>query len=944
MKLSNLDHLSSEIKKLSQAERSQLLEEFIEYGKPGESEVNSGRIKNTDYYRAIFDASNDSVFIHDAKTGVVLDVNQTMMNTYGYSFEEVQNYDVGDLSSGESPYSRKEASGHIKKAIEEGPQRFDWLSKRKNGEVFWTEVSLRYFELNGEERVIAVVRDISNRKKIENQLEENAIRFEAIFNQSIQFLSILAEDGEILEVNDRVKELPGYGKEKIIGQNYCSEVFWNTEDAPLEDVNIALKIAQSGNVAEFNALETDENGIKHYTYNSITPIKADDGSILFLVAAANDITDQKNAEQETLDSEAKYKALFESANDSIFLMDEDLFIDCNKKTLELYNCTYDQIIGQPPYKFSPEMQPDGRSSQEKALEKITAAFDGISQFFEWKHTQYDGTPFDAEVSLNRVELKGKAYLLAIVRDITKRKAAEREIRKSQLFIQRIADTLPGVLFVFDHKEQRSIYTNRSILQALNYPEDQAKKMNAELLRKYIHPDDNIDMGEYVSRIAAVGPGGIFEHEYRIKAPDGKYRWFHNWVTSFKYDNNGIPLQSLGIAQDITERKVAEEENEKLATIIEAMPYFVGITSPDLKPIYINKAGRGMLGMGEDEDVTKYEISDMHPENSYEILEKEGIPTAIEEGTWTSELFLKKVDGSNQSIPIFQLLLVNKGDNSKLKFLSTVIMDISERIRLQEMMIQAEKMNTVGGLAAGMAHELNNPLGIILQSAQNLERRISRELPKNLAYADEIGLDFSLMKSYLDERGIHRYIEGIKDAGVRASTIINNMLGFSRKGEAVKRLNLLPEIVQNTVELAKNDYNLKKKFDFRKINIEYEFDSELPGVYCERSKIEQVLINLFKNAAQAMFSAEKKETPEITIRLFISGDKAVIEVEDNGPGMDTETKRHIFEPFFTTKAVGEGTGLGLSVSYFIIVEDHKGEIEVESEKGKGTKFSLKLPVM
>jgi PAS domain S-box-containing protein len=146
----------------------------------------------------------------------------------------------------------------------------------------------------------------------------------------------------------------------------------------------------------------------------------------------NDITELKLALSMLRESELKYRALFDNANDAIFLMEKGVIIDCNLKFLTMFGCSREQIIGQTTYRFSPPFQPDGRDSREKAIEKGEAALSGEPQFFEWKHCRYDGTLFDAEVSLNRIELdKDKLVLQAMIRDVSERRETEKRLRISE---------------------------------------------------------------------------------------------------------------------------------------------------------------------------------------------------------------------------------------------------------------------------------------------------------------------------------------------------------------------------------------------------------------------------------------------------------------------------------------------------------------------------------
>ncbi len=270
-------------------------------------------------------------------------------------------------------------------------------------------------------------------------------------------------------------------------------------------------------------------------------------------------------------------------------------------------------------------------------------------------------------------------------------------------------------------------------------------------------------------------------------------------------------------------------------------------------------------------------------------------------------------------------------------------DVTERVRMEQTMVQTEKMLSVGGLAAGMAHEINNPLSGILQSCQNIERRLSPDLSANRRAAEALGLDLGTVHQYLQQRGIWDFIEGIQEAARRASRIVADMLNFSRQSQAEFALNRADEMLETVLRIASSDYDLRKKYDFKQVEVVRDYDPALAPIYCDRHQIEQVFLNIIRNAAQAMTGSGNKPC-HLTLRTRQDDDHyARIEIADNGPGMDEDTQRRVFEPFFTTKAAGVGTGLGMSVSFFIITEQHHGDISVTSRRGEGSTFVIRLPV-
>lgn len=274
-------------------------------------------------------------------------------------------------------------------------------------------------------------------------------------------------------------------------------------------------------------------------------------------------------------------------------------------------------------------------------------------------------------------------------------------------------------------------------------------------------------------------------------------------------------------------------------------------------------------------------------------------------------------------------------------------NVTKQVHVENMMIQNEKMSSLGELAAGIAHEINNPLGVILHNVQNIIRRTSNELPNNIATADQLNINFNDIRLYLQTREVNLFLDNIKAAGERAGSIVSNMLEFSRTSHNEKTWVDIRKLVNQAIEL-----NIKEGFaDQQRVNritVSSHFSNELPLVYCSAPELQQVLLNLLRNAYQALTSDNYQQDDRLAVTISASFNHPMNEIEidvsDNGPGIKDAIKDHIFEPFFTTKEVGKGTGLGLSVSYFIITEHHQGTISVSSHKGKGATFKICLPVL
>jgi len=261
--------------------------------------------------------------------------------------------------------------------------------------------------------------------------------------------------------------------------------------------------------------------------------------------------------------------------------------------------------------------------------------------------------------------------------------------------------------------------------------------------------------------------------------------------------------------------------------------------------------------------------------------------------------------------------------------------------LDELIARSERMAMVNGLTAGYAHEINNPLGAIMQNAQNIERRLSVDLPGNLPVAREAGIELESLHEYLDRRGVPGFVANIRAAGARAAAIMTRMMRYSRTGEPVREASAVDAVLDQVLELASYDYELKKLYDFRQIEVVREYDSSLPPVMMTVPDMEQVFMSIIRNAAEAMKMSAMKRRARITLRTREEGDSALVEIEDNGPGMDDDVQRRIFNPSFSTK--GKGIGLGLAAARFIITSGHRGSIAVRSMPGEGSCVTIRLPL-
>ena len=400
-----------------------------------------------------------------------------------------------------------------------------------------------------------------------------------------------------------------------------------------------------------------------------------------------------------------------------------------------------------------------------------------------------------------------------------------------------------------------------------------------------------------------------------------------------------------LIQEIGVRKEAEKElsilRRYLENIINSMPSML---------IGLDRQGRVTLWNQKTEAATGVMMSDAYGKSFAEVLPRLAglVEKASSEDTRGIKSITKSLHIADSGEERYENITVYPLTEEGFEGAVIRVDDVTENVRLEEMLIQNEKMLSVGGLAAGMAHEINNPLAGMLQTASLMQSRLGDlDLPVNRRVAEEVGVSMKDIRVFMERRSIFKMLDAISISGKRMAAIVENMLSFARKGDASFVQHRPDQLIDQALALAATDYDLKKHHDFRTIHIQKNYAASLPLVPCEKAKIQQVILNILRNGAQAMqahvFKAGSEPCFSISLSVDDASEMLKIEIGDNGPGMDKETQRRIFEPFFSTKSPGDGTGLGLSISYFIITENHGGTMDVVSEPDKGTTFIIRLPL-
>ncbi|MCP4578761.1 MAG: PAS domain S-box protein [Deltaproteobacteria bacterium] len=651
----------------------------------------------------------------------------------------------------------------------------------------------------------------------------------------------------------------------------------------------------------------------------------------FLGTLLADQEKRNYAQDQLVESEKRYRRIVETANEGIWVIDTQFkttFV--NRVMAEMLGYGEDEMNGRIITDFMVE----GELADQNM--RMTKRQKGESETYERTYRKKDGTFVWAIVSASPlINEKGDFNgSFAMLTDITERKQAEEALKENKNFIDKIINTAPNLVYIYDLVEKCNVYSNNGMNKLLGFGVNEIQGMGEQLFPTLMHSDDFDKVIAHHALLKESMDGEVFKIDYRLKNKQGAYRILRSWDTVFKRGDDGKVQQLIGLAVDVTEQIKAEEslkfEKERAKQYLDVAGVVLIAVDKDRKVTLINPKGCEILGYPQDEIIGKDWFDDFL--FSGNVKEIKGVFDEIMSGNIEPVKYyenpIKTRSGDKRLIAWHNSILKNSYGNiiglfSSGEDITEQKQAEAEQEQLRNQLTHAQKIEAIGTLAGGIAHDFNNILGIILGNTE-------------LAMDDVP--EWNPARQNLDE---------VKKACLRAKDVVKQILSFSRKSETEEKpLNLAPVVIESLTLLRAS---IPTSIDIRQ-NISNDIDD----IIGEPTQIHQTMINLCNNAAHAMeneggiieITLKNTEIAEDTASQYPElnpGPHVHLSVSDTGDGINPQIIDRVFDPYFTTKDVGKGTGLGLSVVHGI-VKNYNGRIWIESEIGKGTTFKMLFPAV
>jgi PAS domain S-box-containing protein len=871
-----------------------------------------GLKRSEEKYRLIVEKSTDIIFSFNG-AGEFLYLSPSIKNLLGYAPNDLIGHPFQSLVHPEDFPGLQQA---IQRNIKDGSQtqvgnRF--RVRHASGDWRWhSTTGNAVYDANGKfVYFMAISRDINDHKKAEEVLQATEQNFRNSLESSFMGIRIMDENDKTLYANPAFLNIFGYSGIDKIGPHPLIDHYTSEEktrslirqekrlrgEPVSNDIQVEIK-GKDGAVLHFQVFlnEIFWNGKKEFQ------------------AVYNDVTSLINAEAALKASEQNFRNSVDSSSMGVRIMgDVDHTVYANQALLHMFGYkNIDELNTSPPQEY---YTPESRAGFLLRKEQFIRG-EALPDHLEFDIIRKDGAIRHLQLSSKNVFWDGKQQFQMLYNDITERALSEGKIKKLLEGESRSA------------REWQETFDAISDIVAIISPIHEFLRINkagCEATGKTIEEL----IGKKCFEIVHGTHGPIMECpcEKALKTKKVCTNEFvdqgrHYLLVAYPiFDNVGEIVAFAHIIKDITVSKKAEEalkeSEERYRMIVENTRDMIFTVNADEIYTYVSPAVKDMLGYDQSDLIGKPFISLVHPEDRH-IMEEETQQSYIR-GYKTSaenEYRIRHASGEWRWVISKGTRVVDTSGN--FIYFTGIVRDITEHKQAEEEKQQLEekaqiasRLAAVGEMAAGIAHEINNPLTSVIGFSQLLLEK--QNIPEDIK--DDIRV--------------------IADGSRRVADIVKRLLTFARQTKPIKTLANLNELIENTLKLR--DYVLKTA----NIEVVKRFDPELPWSIVDPGQLQQVFLNLIVNAEQAMKKAHGKGT--LTITSEKKENNILMSFKDDGLGITKENLGHLFEPFFTTKDVGEGTGLGLSLSRSIILE-HGGRMSVESEFGHGATFIIEIPIV
>lgn len=809
----------------------------------------------------------------------------------------------------------------------------EYRFQRPDGGVRWVlgQATAEYSPTGELSGYVGSVTDISKQQAVWHDRQE----LEAMLRQEKEYMSHIvtaapalicgiAPDGITRFVNPAVTRTTGYATEELVEHNWWTRFY--PEDEYWQVEQLFHDFAQ-GEVTNYEMTLTTKHGEKRVvSWNSVNRW-SEQNELLEVIGIGIDVTQQKQAEA------ALQKSLREIA-DIKFALDQSAIVaitDCkgvikyvNDKFCCISQYNRSELLGRTHQLINSGYHP--KSFFEQMWKHIS---NGHIWRGEIRNRAKDGTFYWVDTTIvPLVGSDGKPHhYVAIRSDITERKQAEEALKLQEALLrstrnqlQHLLASSPAVIYschVSDDFGTTFISDNVTLLCGYT-PQDFIN--DATFWSAHIHPDDR---PRVFAELEQLQRQSHLIYEYRFLHKDGHYRWTQDEVKLIRTEND-TPVELVGCWQDITERKQAEmalrESEERFRLLIEGVKdYAIYLLSPDGCIVGWNAGAERISGYQADEIIGQHVTCFYIKPDVRQDKPNENLKTAIAQGWCEDEGWRVRKDGSQFWANVLITALYDQ--DGSLRGFSKVTRDITEKKQLEQQVLRAQRMESLGTLAGGIAHDLNNVLAPILMAAQ-------------------------LLQTQVDDEYCQKWIELLTGSAQRGANLVKQVLSFARGMDGERAMLEVRYLLQEIQQIMTETFP-------KLITLAVDVDPNLWPTCGDATQLHQVLMNLCVNARDAMphggklsIRAENLVIDEHYARMQLDlkpGFYIRITVSDTGVGISPGIIDRIFEPFFTTKEVGKGTGMGLSTTLGII-KSHEGVLNVSSQVGKGSEFKVYLPAV